>query len=183
MAGVRFLGRQVEWTRSSAFNWASVWGTTSLLSGHGNPSGMSRFVDDSDGQSVQDTVSVAKTTVQARAVVKATQSAKADRCLRQVIVSAIEDVISASGATATSLGDVAVTMLPFSDPGNEAQAFRIDTPIKGVSASTHVYVDLYYIQQGRIVATIALTGTGDPVPAQFEHHLTSRLLLRLRRFS
>ncbi len=126
---------------------------------------------------------MAKTAGLAKTAVGATQSAKAPRCIRQVVVGAIRDVIRASGATAATIGDVAVTEIPFSNSGNAAQAFRIETPVKGGTTTTNVFVDLYYIQQGRAVVTLACTGTGNPCPPQFEHHLTSTLIGRLRRSS
>lgn len=154
---------------------------SSLLSGLSPTTGRSNFVVATGGQSVQDTVSVAKTAGLARTAVGATQSAKAPRCIRQVVVGAIRDVIRASGATAATIGDVAVTKIPFSNPGNASQAFRIETPIESGTATTNVFVDLYYLQQGRAVVTLACTGTGNPCPAPFEHHLTSTLIGRLRR--
>jgi hypothetical protein len=156
---------------------------SSLLSGLSRTTRRSRFIAADGGQSVQDTVSVARTVGAATTAVDATRSAKAPRCIRQVVVGAIEDVIRASGATATTVGDVAVTMIPFSNPGNAVQAFRIETPIESGAATANVYVDLYYIQQDRTVVTLACTATGTPVPPPFEQHLTSTLIGRLRRFS
>ena len=132
---------------------------------------------------MQDTVSVAKTVTLARTAVGATQSSRAPQCIRQVVVGAIEDVIRASGATAATIGDVAVTRIPFSNSAGAAQAFRIVTPIESGAATTNVSVDLYYIQQGRTVVTLACTGTGTPCSPLFERRLTSTLKMRLRRFS
>ena len=64
---------------------------SSLLSGLSPTTGRSNFVVATGGQSVQDTVSVAKTAGLARTAVGATQSAKAPRCIRQVVVGAIRD--------------------------------------------------------------------------------------------
>jgi hypothetical protein len=156
---------------------------SSLLSGLGPTTHRSHFIADAGAQSVQDTVSVARTAALARMTVKATQGSNAPRCIREVVVGAIEDVIRASGATAATIGDVAVTMIPFSNPHGVAQAFRIDTPIQSGTATTNVYVDLYYIAHGRTVVTLAGTGTGTPLPSQLEQHLTSTLIRRLGRLS
>ena len=126
---------------------------------------------------------MARTVAPARTVREGDTDCQSARCIRQVVVGAIEEVIQASGATAATIGDVAVTMIPFSNPGGTAQAFRIDTPIQSGTATTNVYVDLYYIQHGRTVVTLACTGTGTPLPSQLEQHLTSTLIGRLGRFS
>jgi hypothetical protein len=155
--------------------------TTSLFSGQGPNGASAEFADAADSVTVQNTVALASNPAQARGAVQATEQSVATECLRQVITSSIEDDLSASGATADSVGDVAITRRPFSIPGGAAQSFAGVIPVAGGAAPTNVYIDLYYAQHGRAVVTLAYIGVASPIPTGVEGPITSTVMGRLQR--